>query len=428
MRRMLSLAVLALSLAGCANLKLEVEVLDPMVVRNMANDDRVRKELPNIVGESEQALKGRVDDLSNAHYREYLKARDDLLLQASKLPANSPDRARLETVAESFNEFPFGDMYTKSRAALLTNRDKLAKAWDAYKDAPDEVSQIREARARLSKDDRESTRSDYATLSAATDKGKARNTLIVALDERKSLETNLAALADRDIAELRGNVKQALTDQGLPEGKAIAASSQIAKQGVENVARQSQLFYNGGLPLSPYAFYVASAPEDSWAEKYDRSKAKGLFGNTDIAIKALGEGNYTLKGVSFNPADVAAAASKVATQMVLLAAQIGGVPVKLSSSTQSAIPDTANTPAGSALAQSSNRLATALEQDGVVSEKIAAQQDALLRIAAAILREKKDIEGSSGEQLKAAIAAIKASYESHAPRLTISTTAEGKAP
>ena len=134
--------------------------------------------------------------------------------------------------------------------------------------------------------------------------------------------------------------------------------------------------------------------------------------------------------MSFNPADVASAASKVGTQMVMLAAQIGGVPVRLSSSTQPPAGSQAATPAdGTALATSSNRVATVLEEQGLAAEKIAGQRDALLRIAASILREKTTIESGSGEPLKAALEAIKASYESHAPRLTISSTpAEGAKP
>jgi MoxR-like ATPase len=118
--------------------------------------------------------------------------------------------------------------------------------------------------------------------------------------------------------------------------------------------------------------------------------------------------------LSFNPADVAGAASKVATQTVLLAAQIAGVPVKLSGT-----PDPQMS--GAALATSSSNFAQTLATSAQVNEKVRAHRDALLRIAASILQERNIVASGTDADRKASLDVIKAIYASHAGRLPVTT-------
>ncbi len=419
-------AGLLLALSACGSLRLEVQVLDPKIVKSLAQDDRIRKELPVLVTESDTEIDGRFNNTSNAHYLAYTKTAAEYRKQAAALPAEDEQRDLLEAAAGSLDDFsePMRQLYEDKKAALKANSKELRAAWDDYKNAPSEAAEVIQKRKALTKEERENTRSDYAALSDSTTKGVARSKLIISLGERQYIESSFARSVQLDLHGLEEEAEKLLSQIKLPAGKALVASTvETETQAAETATMVKQLFSHGGLPLSPYAYYVASAPVEAWAKDYDRSKAHGFFGNTDIAIKSLGEGTYTLKGVSFNPADVASAASKVGTQMVMLAAQIGGVPVKLSSSSSPATgTQTTTPPDGTALATSSGRVAMVLEEQSAAGQKIAAQREALLRIAAAILREKTTIEKGNGAPLKAALDSIKASYESHAPRLTISTT------
>lgn len=420
-------------LSGCGHLRLEVQVLDPKTVKSLEQDDRVQRELPILVSETDTELDGRFNSARNSHYAAYTKTAAEYRKQAEALPSQDEQRVLLEAAAMSLDDFsePMNKLYQEKRAALKANNLKLQTSWVQYQNAPNEAIEIAQKRKDLTQKEKESTRSDYAALRDSTIKGMARNKLVIALDERQYIESSFSRSVQLDLDGLKESSKDLLSQIRLPPNRALVASTaQTQAQAAETVTTIKQLFTHGGLPLSPYAYYVASAPADAWAKDYDRSKAHGYFGNTDIAIKALGEGNYTLKGVSFNPADVASAASKVGTQMVMLAAQIGGVPVRLSTTTQPSTGTPATTPPdGTALAASSSRVASVLAEQGVAGEKIAAQRDALLRIAAAILREKTTLETGTGAQLSASLDAIKASYESHAPRLTISTSpADGGKP
>jgi hypothetical protein len=428
MIRVVASMSLAFLLGACGSLRLEVAVLDPKIVKSLAQDDRIQKELPVVVAESDIEIDGRFNNTFNAHYLAYTKTATEYRKQAAALPPNDEQRDLLEGAAASLDDFsePMRQLYDDKKAALKANSKTLREAWKEYKAAPSEAAEVVEKRRALTREERETTRNDYAALSDSTTKGIARSRLTLALEERQRIESSFSRTVQLDLNGLEESAEKLLTQIRVPAGKALVASTaETQTQAAQTITTVKQLFSHGGLPLSPYAYYVASAPVEAWAKDYDRSKAHGFFGNTDIAIKALGEGTYTLKGVSFNPADVASAASKVGTQMVMLAAQIGGVPVKLSStssSTPAAETPAAGPPDGTALATSSGRLAGVLEGQSVAGEKIAAQREGLLRIAAAIIREKDALESGNGAPLKAALAAIRASYESHAPRLTITIT------
>lgn len=209
----------------------------------------------------------------------------------------------------------------------------------------------------------------------------------------------------------------------LKGNAAIGASAKNAvQQAVDTQANatsqavRKEIIDSGGLEHSPYAYIVASADKLHWAPRYNDTMARGMFGNTDIAIKAIGPVNFTIKGLSFNPADVAAMASKVTTQTVLLASQIAGVPVAVTGT------PTGN---GAALAQSSDRLSEVLSSNAQTRVQLNAQQDALISIAFAILRERSSIESDDANQRREALDAILAVYDSHAARLTIPPQAAG---
>ena len=166
----------------------------------------------------------------------------------------------------------------------------------------------------------------YPATTDPTDHLRLRTQLIAALDEREALQdaANQVLAKDFSAAFLDSQLKSAPIDVRADLAKSIQKAQQTGQQ--EVVQQATQLFDSGDIQQSPYVYYVASADEKKWAPKFDQTAGRGTFGNTDIAIKALAPGNFTIKGISFNPADVAATASKVTSQTVLLAAQVAGVP------------------------------------------------------------------------------------------------------
>ena len=162
MTRVAVLAVFLLTLVGCGQLRLEVQVLDPKVVKILAQDDRVRKELPIEVAKTDAEIDGRFNETANEHYAAYTKTAAEYAQAAAALPKKDEGRDLLEAAAASLDDFPepMTKLYAEKKAALKATHAALVKAWTAYKDAADEATEIRQKRNALTKEERETSRSD----------------------------------------------------------------------------------------------------------------------------------------------------------------------------------------------------------------------------------------------------------------------------
>lgn len=379
----------AVLVSACASLKIQVGVLDPKVVSDLEEVDRLNRTMPELVAEHDTAVTARFNAVKNEHYKSYSKVEETYRDAAANAPANSADRTILNASADQHLELPqsIEQIYADTESAIKANSAAIKNRWATYKAASDETQR--------------------ATL---------RRPILWLLDERESLLKQFAGIVEKDIRELEKRVEG---DSKLTLADRLQALGFVRKQvAPATSAALTKLVDSGGLEHSPFAYYVASADDALWAGKFDKTVARGLFGNTDVAIKALGPTNFTIKGLSFNPADVAATASKVATQTVLLASQIAGVPVKVSGT-----PPTGQ--AGTALAQSSNTLSNIMASNAQTSEAVRAQREALLRIAAAILREKASITGTDDNRRREALDAIAAVYEANATRIRVAASNNG---
>lgn len=363
-------------IAGCSSLSVQVDVLRPEVVSIRANADALAQAMPLIAAEDDLSVERVFVELEQAHFDAYQDIADKYRADAAALPAKSQDRADLDIAAQSLDKLTpeTKDFYRRKTADVKAINATLRQLW-----------------------------SDYGAATDETERQKLARRLLTGIQERQALLQSVYAMIGHD---LDGRV------QGFPDIGKSAAAVAVVRTEARVRLKMKELFDAGGFLDSRYAFYVVKADDVDWAPMFDRTIARGVFGNTDIAIKALGPGNFTIKGLSFNPADVAAAASKVATQTVLLAAQIAGVPVKVSGA-----PDPKTD--GAALAKSSNAFSETLATSAQLDEKVAAHRDALLRIASAILQERKTIQNGTDAERKASLEVIKAIYTSHAGRLPV---------
>lgn len=371
----LSLAAVA-ALSACSSLSVQVDVLQPEIVSARTDADALTRAMPLIVAEDDMSVERVFVELEQAHFDAYQDIADKYRADAATLPTDSQDRKDLEIAAASLQKLndDTKDFYRRKKQDVKAINAMLRKVWLDYGSATDQPT-----------------------------REKLAQRLLTGMTERQALLHSVYAMIGHD---LDGQLA------GFPDVGKVAAAAAIKRTEVRVRQGMKELFDGGGFIDSRYTFYVVSAPDINWAPMFDRTFANGLFGNTDIAIKALGPGNFTIKGLSFNPADVAAAASKVATQTVLLSAQIAGVPVKVSGT-----PDPK--PDGAALAKSSSAFSDTLEDAAQVDEKVAAHRDALLRIASSIVQERKTIANGTPAERKASLDVIKAVYSSHAGRLPV---------
>ena len=364
--------ILFFLLTGCAKLEVAVDILDPEIIIARAEKDLIADAMIQINTQNESTVKVMFTDIRNAHYHAYVKTSESLRKEALLISKTNSKKSKLMVISAD-NLLSGFKIIDKEYASKTTE-------WIAF------VNKIK---------------GFYAKYEAEKDimsKNNLRLQLVIAINNLKNLETNLQAFIKHDLNE---NKK---IDEYL-----VKKTEQAA------ISNSKKLFESNDLHNSKYAYYVVSAPDDDWAEYYDRSFGSGYFGNVDIAIKAMDVTNFTVKGLSFNPADVANTASKVTSQSVLLAAQIAGVPVNVKGTP---------TGVGASLANSSSRIHSALASQADMDIQLSSQKDALLKIAQAIIDEKSSVDGTDQER-KSSIDSIKAVYTSQSSRLNITNTEVG---
>lgn len=361
----LSTLITSLTLCACANLNVEVEVLnsDKLIIRN---------EMPKILALDDASITREIQNFEAIHWKYYVKQINLLRKKAQNAEKDGDDENQ--------------DKYNKFAAEL--NDGFVKKVGPYYDEKESEWKALVKETLRR-----------YETYDENTDEGKEINlriALVSNINQYEQFKKNIINYRKHDLDE-------SIDKEILAEGEQ------------ELVNSRKELFNSGGIEHSPVLYDVVNAPEKDWAKYFDRSYGSGYFGNVDIAIKALDEpGNFTVKGLSFNPADVATMASKVTTQTVVLAAQIAGVPVNIN-----------GTPSGNGveLANASKRISTAVSSSEQLKVSLNNQKLALINLAQAILAEQDNI--ANNDKREEALKAIKAVYESHKDNMSIPAQVAG---
>ncbi len=372
--RIALLGALGASLAGCGNLKVTMGVLKPEVVRQHMDKELVSKLLPVALAATPATIGADVGNLRDSHRAAYASLQKRYELEAAKLP--QPAQGQLLSIARDLT----GD-FSANTAPLYADLQSDLVKYQA------DLKRTMAGRYSLAQND-----ADQATVVEMLRVWQQRvqqTSAAITRDIRKSVANAAESIKSKSgslaVPDTRGWVREELA----------GVTNQLAQISVQN---------------SPAAYAVANASDANWAESYNHVLARSAGGASDVAIKLDPfTGNYLLKGLSFDPSDVAAVAAKVTTQALLVAAQVAGVPVKLASA-----PDDGS--AGKALAQSSGALADA--QAAVETRRVRddARKAALMAIANVIVNEEIDFKSADADTRKAAIAAIRTALDK---RLTL---------
>jgi len=344
-----------------------VSVLDKSVIEDSINEDLISNSMKQLSIQDAQSIESMYIDIQNEHFKAYT-IRIDGLRNKEKAESDEKKKALIKLKIKALN--------TAFSKTVVPEYQRLQIKWETS------IISIQKLYEKYSQEINEA------------DKIKYKNNLVSAIENLNGQKTYLKEYLLRDIDQL--------------EEKKPEADKRVAAQANNEITK---LFDSGGLIHSDYAYYLASAPEEEWGDPYDQSFGKGYFGNIDLAIKAIDQGNFTVKGLSFNPSDVTAMAAKITTQSVILAAQIAGVPVNIQGTPQGS---------GASLAASSSRIKTAKTNQSQLTLQFESQRDALLKIAQSILDEEDAISEGTHEQRKKSIDTISAIYNAQAGRLSVS--------
>jgi hypothetical protein len=364
--RWLARAVLsstALALSGCGSLNVQMQVLNPAVVRAFLDNELTSKLLPQILASTPESLRNQVDRLEEQHRNAYVRLAATYRSEAAKLPAEP--KARLLKLTDGLvSDF---DTNVKQRAFYTAlRRDLVANSNDIRKLVPGQTS-IAPNEAGY----------DKVLFALRLWQQRVAQAEKVIAEDIRSSGASLASV-------LPGASADAILQNSIA-GPLSALQSELAQISIQN---------------SPVAYVVASTGDESWGTRYNHVLTSSKWGASDVAIRLDSRtGNYLLKGLSFDPSDVAAVAAKVTTQALLMSAQAAGVPVKTSSTP-------ADSTTGKALAASSGALADAQAAMETGRAQDEARRTALLSLAQTIVGEEKALAGDEASR-RAAMTSIR---------------------
>jgi len=378
MKTIALVCLLLIVVAGCSHLRVDIAVLNPAVVT--AEDDRrlIHDSLPAVLAETEESLTAVLNIIQDAHRQYYLSLADAYRSQSAELDTKNPKLSvSLRAIADSVDVAAFTETIAPRYGELgetILMLDKDIQALQAS-----------------AKDNPEST----AALQSKT---------ALKLRERRYRLRGFFMAVEDDAAKQSADLKAKLLEvkgQRVPQ-EGVEAKAKILSGVVDGGARS--VIPGDTLWASPYHFAVAAAPETEWKSAND-TWSKGQFGAMNVAIKLDPKGEYTIKGVTFDPSDVVRVAAKVTTQSLLFAAQIGGVPVKTTGATGT----------GSAVVAASGRLADAQAQIARAESDQRDYVDALLSIADQIVQEASSLDNDT--QRKGALDRIRQVYDAQKSRI-----------
>ena len=424
----LTVLTIILLCGGCASLDVDVAILERSIVDELVAEDSLHDALPVIQAENKQIVDARVTQIENAHHQVYVKTSNKIFEEIDTLckAEDKCDNALAEDFKDPLKSFVemVNDRCKDCDDKLKVDIVSLAQIADglqygqrgedqqggiAYESFKSDWHAVNQKVRKLA-DARESTKDEAENLSL-------RSQISSALAERDQTLTNYFTRIEIDLdldSDQAASINAEIQNVADLLGNDSVLKTYLSAVGaiVTNI-NQVELFDSGGFEHSKYASVVVDADDEYWAKQsFDTAKGGGYFGNVDVAIKAIGPTNFTIKGLSFNPSDVAAAASKVTTQAVLLAAQIAGVPVDV---------EGAPTGDGASLAKSSSTLQEVRNNVIESQTQLAGFDDAIILIANTIISEVEGVKSDDQDQMKESLKVINSAYASQQSRLDLSS-------
>lgn len=147
----------------------------------------------------------------------------------------------------------------------------------------------------------------------------------VAAAAKDAFDRGDQALADLKI-KLHTFFVTTLHERGfaLPEDQARMLAADVEKK---TDAKLDNLIGDAGILDDPMASLVVTAPQEYWRGVFNETYGSGELGNTDIAVVMHSLGNFSLKGVRLDATKTTPAAFAGALMAAKVAAAAAGVPV-----------------------------------------------------------------------------------------------------
>lgn len=202
-----------------------------------------------------------------------------------------------------------------------------------------------------------------------------------------------------------------------PQNDAITTAF-VAKAGAEV---QSSITGNQGVLGDKNASLVVFAPESFWKRPespsgVNNTKAKANFGNVDIAIKMESVGSFTIKGARTDATKVIQAGSAVKSAVIKTVASLSGLPTLAGGGSASG--GAGGGSGGGAAGQAVQAFESPDQRKADAEELAYASNLARLAIFDAIVNQRSDLENANAAPRKAALTSVKAVYAANKAALS----------
>ena len=335
-----------LGLVGCADLHVRVDILNPSYVGREVDYVRVERQFISIRGSHSADVSQAIDELKAKH-REAFDSLASLYVAEAAKQADPQNKKILEDSASDLKK-------------AVQSGGEMSEAFERYRESINGLDSDIKKRA-----------FDGSAFGA---NGKLTVEIQSLVRKRASEDAEFRFARQSEIKYHSESVGISEEAERQPEIVRVRAALRSPIPG-------------STIASADFAYFVASAPDDQWKSSFNEAFGTGRFGNADIAIKLGADGEFTVKGLSFDPSAVAAVASKVTTQALLAAAQISGVPVKTSSMAS-------NSPSPGLLA-TGDAASTVEQQLTTRAELVANQRRGIESLMLAILHEDRALSDAT---------------------------------
>lgn len=360
-RRALQILACVFILSGCSSLTVKVDVLDRTYAEQAVDEARLRMLSYEISRRGSEGIETSLEAL-NKELIEYMRKLADLYEQESKKPGQS-----------AANQRNFMAASASLKGSIQNPNGVIAKRLATAKHAL--RTQTRVVRTLVGEQRWPGTDPVPADI---------RQALIEVRGIRDNFVT--AVLNEKDVyEEQQGSF-------GATSPSVVAAAAGLDQ------AAQRTILAGSTLANSEYAYAVSKAPVEYWSTNFNRAFGSAQLGNSDIVIKLNSQADFSVKGMRFDATTIAAVASKVTTQALLLGIQMAGVPLPKPAT------GIANSGDGAKLADASGQLSADQDKLAKRKAKIDAWRIAVREMALSILAEESNLTAANWAQQKDTVA------------------------
>lgn len=348
-------------LSACSSLVVQVDVLDRTYAEQAVSEAKLRTLNYEISRRGSAGLEKTQESL-NDEFKVYMRKLADLYEQESKKPGiSAADRTNFASASAGL------------RASVDNPNGTIAKRLEAAQGAL--RVQVQSVQALVAKEQWPGTDPIPADI---------RQALLGVQGVRDNFAR--ALLKERDVFE-----QQSKDFKAAPSAAVTVAAAAVEREAHTILAGPT-------LASSEYAYVVSKAPDLYWSTNFNRALGTTELGNSDIVIKLNSQADFSVKGMRFDASTVAAVASKVTTQALLLGIQMAGVPLPRPAT------GSTNTGDGAKLADASGQLSADQDKIAKRKAKIDAWRVAVREMALSILAEESNLTPANWPQQKDTVA------------------------